>query len=71
MKRTKFCADFKRKVVVKVMRGDRTVREVAARHVLNPNKVGKLKSEAMEGLLEVLRRGSTETWRSRAERRRS
>ena len=60
MKRRKFSADFKRKVVVEAMRGDRTVREIAARHGLNPNQVGKWKSEAMEGLLEEFRRGGVE-----------
>ena len=50
MKRRKFTADFKRKVVVEAMRGDRTVREIAARHGLNPNQVGRWKSEAMDGL---------------------
>ena len=60
MKRRKFSADFKRKVVVEAMRGDRTVREIAARHGPNPNQVGKWKSEAMEGLLEVFRRGGME-----------
>ena len=58
MKRRKFSADFKRKVVVEAMRGDKTVREIAARHGLNPNEVGKWKSEAMEGL--VFRRGGME-----------
>ena len=50
MKRRKFSAEFKRKVVVEAMRGDRTVREIAARHGLNPNQVGRWKSEAMDGL---------------------
>ena len=60
MKRRKFSAEFKRKVVVEAMRGDRTVREIAARHGLNPNQVGRWKSEAMDGLLEVFRRGGME-----------
>ena len=57
MKRRKFSAEFKRKVVIEAMRGDRTVREIAARHGLNPNQVGRWKAEAMDGLLEVFRRG--------------
>lgn len=57
MKRRKFSADFKRKVVMEAMRGERTARETAARHGVNPNQVGKWKSEAMDGLLEVFRGG--------------
>ena len=60
MKRRKFSAEFKRKVVVEAMRGDRTMREVAARHGLNPNQIGRWKTEAMDGLLEVFRRGGME-----------
>ena len=60
MKRRDLSADFKRKVAVEAMRGDRTVREIAARHSLNLNHVGKRKSEAMEGLLEVFRRGGVD-----------
>ena len=57
MKRRRFSAEFKRKVVLEAMRGDETVRMIAARHNINPNQVGKWKSEAHEGLLEVFRRG--------------
>ena len=57
MKRRKFSADFKRKVVMEAMRGERTARETAARHGVNPNQVGKWKSEAVDGLLEVFRGG--------------
>ncbi len=60
MKRRKFTAEFKRKVVLEVMRGDRTAREVAARHGMNPSQVGRWKSEAMDGLLEVFQRGGIE-----------
>ena len=68
MKRRKFTAEFKRKVVVEAMRGDRTVREIAARHGLNPNQVGRWKSEAMDGLPGC---SAGAGWRSRTGRRRS
>ncbi len=35
MKRRKYTADFKRKVVLEAMRGDETVRSIAARHGVN------------------------------------
>ena len=49
MKRRKFGAEFKRKVVIEAMRGDRTAREIAARHGLNPNQMGRWKAQAMDG----------------------
>ena len=57
MKRRRFSAEFKRKVVLEAMRGDETVRMIAARHNINPNQVSKWKTEAQEGLLEVFRKG--------------
>ena len=39
------------------MRGDETVRSIAARHGVNPNQVSKWKTEAHDGLLEVFARG--------------
>ena len=37
MKWRKLNPDFKRKVVLEAMRGDETVRSIAARHGVNPN----------------------------------
>ena len=41
MGRRRYTADFKRKVVVEAMRGDATVREIAARHGINPNQLSR------------------------------
>jgi len=57
MKRRKFTPEFKRKVVLEAMRGDETVCSIAARHGVNPNQAGRCKTEAHDGLLEVLARG--------------
>ena len=57
MKRRKFTAAFKRKVVLEALRGDETVRSIASRHGVHPNQVGKWKTEAHDGLLEVFARG--------------
>ena len=46
MKRRKYTPEFKRKVVLETMRGDETVRSIAARHGVNPNQVSKWKTEA-------------------------
>ena len=59
MKRRRFSAEFKRKVVLEAMRGDEAIRVIAARRNLNPNQVSKWKAEACEGLLEVFRRGKS------------
>jgi len=57
MKRRKFTAAFKRRVVLEALRGDETVRSIASRHGVHPNQVSKWKEEAREGLLEVFARG--------------
>ena len=48
MKRRKYTADFKRKVVLEAMRGDETVRSIAARHGVNPKHSGFLALNADE-----------------------
>ena len=53
MGRRRYTADFKRRVVVEAMRGDTPVREIAARHGINPNQLSRWKTEAYDGLLEV------------------
>ena len=58
MGRRRYTADFKRKVVVEAMRGDATVREIAARHGINPNQLSRWKTEAYDGLLEVFGDGA-------------
>ena len=58
MGRRRYTADFKRKVVVEAMRGDATVREIAARHGINPNQLSRWKTEAYDGLLEVFGNGA-------------
>ena len=39
-------AEFKRKVVIQAMRGDETVRAIAARHGINANQLSKWKTQA-------------------------
>ncbi len=57
MKRRKFTAAFKRRVVLEALRGEETVRSIASRHGVHPNRASKWKAEAHEGLLEVLADG--------------
>ena len=58
MGRRRYTADFKRKVVVEAMRGDAPVREIAARHGINPNQLSRWKTEAYDGLLDVFGDGA-------------
>ncbi len=61
MGRRRYTADFKRKVVVEAMRGDATVRDIAAEHGINPNQLSRWKTEAYDGLLDVFGEGRSGT----------
>ena len=49
-KRRRFTADFKAKVALEALRGDRTIQEIATKHKVHPNQVSTWKRQAMEGL---------------------
>lgn len=59
--RRKFTADFKAKVALEALRGDRTIQEIAARHKVHPNQVSTWKRQAMDGLGAVFSNGSDRT----------
>ena len=48
--RRRFTADFKAKVALEALRGDKTIQEIAARHKVHPNQVSAWKRQAMDGL---------------------
>jgi transposase len=52
-KRRKFTPEFKAKVALEALRGDKAIQEIAARHKLHPNQVSTWKRQAMDGLGEV------------------
>ena len=56
-RRRRFTADFKKRVALEALRGDRTVQEIAARHEVHPNQVSTWKRQAIDGLDEVFGRG--------------
>ena len=68
MKRRKFTAAFKRKVVLEASRGEEAVRSIASRHGVHPNQAGKWKTDAHEGLLGVFARGKGKSADREAER---
>jgi len=56
--RRRFTADFKAKVALEALRGDRTIQEIAGRHKVHPNQVGSWKRQAMDGLGAVFSNGA-------------
>jgi transposase len=48
--RRRFTAEFKAKVALEAIRGDRTVAELAARYEIHPNLIGQWKKQAIEKL---------------------
>ncbi len=63
--RRRFTADFKAKVALEALRGDRTIQEIAARHKVHPNQVSAWKRRAMDGLGAIFSNGAD---RSRSDR---
>ena len=51
-RRRRFTAEFKKRVALESLRGDRTMQEIAARHGVHPNQVGQWKRQGVEDLEE-------------------
>jgi transposase-like protein len=56
--RRRFTADFKAKVVLETLRGDKTIQEIASRYKVHPNQVSSWKRQALDGLSEVFSNGA-------------
>ena len=56
-KRRRFTEQFKAKVALEALRGDKTIQEIAAKHQVHPNQVSQWKRQAMEGMADVFARG--------------
>ena len=63
-KRRNFTDQFKAKVALEALRGDKTVQEIAAKHQLHPNQGSTWKRQAIDGMADVFsggkQSGSTE-----------
>ena len=55
--RRRFTSDFKAKVALEALRGDKTIQEIAIRHKVHPNQVNSWKRQAIEGLGAVFSNG--------------
>ena len=60
-KRRTFTAAFKARVAKEALRGDTTVRQIAAKHGVHPNQVSQWKRKASEGLVQLFERGGVAT----------
>src|SRR5665213_4525452 len=56
--RRRFGGEFKARVALDALRGDKTVQEIAARHKVHPNQVSTWKRQAIDGLSEVFSNGA-------------
>ena len=56
--RRRFTGDFKAKVALGALRGDRTIQEIAGRHKVHPNQVSSWKHQAVDGLDAVFSNGA-------------
>jgi transposase len=55
--RRRFTADFKAKVALEALRGDKTIQEIAVRYKVHPNQVSTWKRQAMDGLGAIFSNG--------------
>ena len=56
--RRRFTAEFKAKVALEALRGDRTIQEIATKHQVHPNQVSAWKRQALDGLGAVFSNGA-------------
>lgn len=55
--RRRFSAEFKARVALEALRGDKTVQEIAGKHQVHPNQVSAWKRQALDGLSAVFSNG--------------
>ncbi len=56
-KRRRFTAEFKARVALDALRGDKTIQEIAARYKVHPNQVSGWKRQAVDGLDAIFSNG--------------
>ena len=60
--RRRFTAEFKAKVALEAIQGNRTVAELATKHELHPTQIAAWKREAIEKLAKVFDDKGAEVW---------
>jgi len=58
MKRNRFSKEFKAKVALEAIKGQRTINEIASEFEVHPSQVNTWKKQALEGLSEVFDRAN-------------
>jgi len=58
-KRRRFTAEFKKRVALEALRGDRPVQAIAAKHAVHPNQVSGWKRQAQDGLQGLFAGGAS------------
>jgi transposase-like protein len=53
MRRKKYSSEFKSKVALEVLKGDRTINEIASQFDVHPNQIGMWKKQLKEALPEI------------------
>ena len=56
--RRRFTGDFKARVAIEALRGDKTIQEIATKHKVHPTQVSVWKQQAIAGLSEVFSNGT-------------
>lgn len=56
--RRRFTGDFKARIALEALRGDKTIQEIAAKHKVHPNQVSGWKRQAIESLSAVFSNGA-------------
>ena len=57
MKRRKFSSDFKAKVALEAIKGQRTINELALEFEVHPNQIGVWKKQLLESASDIFSRG--------------
>ena len=57
-KRRRFTAEFKARVALEALSGDRTIQAIAAQHEVHPNQVSDWKRQAVDGLHDLFATGA-------------
>ena len=58
--RKSYTPEFKAKVVIELLREEKTVNQIASEYGVHPQMLSRWKAEALERLPEIFRRGQTE-----------
>ena len=59
-KRNSYDKNFKAKIALEALKGERTIAEIASEHGIHPNQISQWKQQLLEGLPEIFDRKKSE-----------